>query len=112
MAGYNLKGFVSALTIVIAHMLKWDYQPRRRTPSWRRSIDEHRARVRRGLSFRSKSEAQLKAMIERAYGPARTLAAKETGLPLSTFPGTCAYAWSEIISREHELVPLEDGDLG
>lgn len=112
MGRYNLKGFVSALTIVIAHMLKWDHQPRRRTAGWQRSIEEHRARVRRGLVVRPMTETRLDDMVGRAYQPARTLAAKETKLPHSTFSETCPYAWTEIMSREHEMTEPRDKASG
>ena len=112
MGGYNLKGFVSALTIVIAHMLKWDRQPSKRTASWRRSIEEHRARVRRGLAARPAGTALLDAAVADAYRKARKLAAKETRMVLSAFPVSCPYTWDEIMGRTHEAIVFEGNDHG
>ena len=107
-----MKGFVSALTIVIAHMLKWDHQPGKRTASWRRSIEEHRARVRRGLAARPMDAASLDALIADAYRKARKLAAKETRMTLSTFPTLSPYTWSELMGRAHEALVIGDEDHG
>ena len=41
----DFKAFVSSFEIVIAHMLKWDFQPDRRSHGWIGSIAEHRARI-------------------------------------------------------------------
>src|SRR5437588_11524262 len=35
----------SHLEALLMHLLKWSYQPQRRTRSWRNSIEEHRFRV-------------------------------------------------------------------
>ena len=95
--------FVSALEVVLLHMLKWDYQPERRSRSWQLSIVEHRDRLqdllRRNPSFRSSaSEA-----VGNAYRYGRTRAARETERPLRTFPDTCPYDWTAITTREHPL---------
>src|SRR5438309_10047706 len=37
----------SRLEVAIAHLLKWAYQPKRRSASWENTIDEQRARIRR-----------------------------------------------------------------
>src|SRR5438067_12834945 len=39
----------SHLEGLLMHLLKWGYQPQRRSPSWRNSIEEHRFRVQQVL---------------------------------------------------------------
>lgn len=97
------KGFVSSIEIVIAHMLKWDFQPERRSRSWQGSIVEHRRRIEDELEDSPSYSARIEEAIARAYRTAAPLAVRETGLPLQTFPSTCPYSWDDLMNREHEL---------
>jgi len=99
----NFKAFVSAIEIVVAHMLKWDYQPERRGNSWIASIEEHRARILQELEDSPSYRSRISDAMRRAYRPARALAAKETDLPLGRFPKDCPYGWSDVLERAHSL---------
>ena len=104
----DFNGFVGSFEILIAHMLKWDYQPSYRTNGWIASIDEHRARIERDLFDSPSYRSRLDAAIERAYRPGRALAAKETRLDLRSFPQSCPYDFPMLISRVHELASRAD----
>jgi len=95
--------FVSAIEIVLLHMLKWDFQPERRSRSWTLSIDEHRARAEDQLGDNPSHKARIDEAVARAYRVARLRAAGETDLPRRTFPDQCPYSWTEIMEREHAL---------
>src|SRR3978361_685922 len=41
----EFKKLVSAIHVVLQHLLKWDHQPERRSRSWVNTIDEHRERI-------------------------------------------------------------------
>ena len=97
------KSFVSAIEIVIAHMLKWDFQPELRSRSWQGSIVEHRRRIEDELEDSPSYSARIGGAIARAYRTAVPLAVRESGLPLEAFPKTCPYSWDQIMNREHEL---------
>jgi hypothetical protein len=99
----DYKAFVSAIEIVVAHMLKWDVQPERRSNSWIASIEEHRARIEQDLEDSPSYKSRFEDAISRAYKPARALASKETDLPLKLFPATCPYSRADIQAREHSL---------
>ncbi|MDY6993264.1 MAG: DUF29 domain-containing protein, partial [Pseudomonadota bacterium] len=43
--GNNKQELASRFIILIAHLLKWAYQPSRRSSSWERSIDEQRSQI-------------------------------------------------------------------
>jgi hypothetical protein len=43
--GNNKPELASRFIILIAHLLKWEYQPERRGRSWERSIDEQRSQI-------------------------------------------------------------------
>ena len=43
LAKRDFREFFSLLAVVIQHMLKWDWQPKLRSGSWRQSISSHRS---------------------------------------------------------------------
>lgn len=90
---------VSNIAVVLMHMLKWDYQVERRSRSWALSIDSHRDRVSDRLADSPSLKARHEEAIGRAYRYARKDAARETGLPVKTFPESCPYDWTEIMER-------------
>ena len=72
--------------VLIAHLLKWRFQPERRSASWQATIEEQRRSLRKHL----KENPSLKAVdlqeFGDAYGTARVRAAGETELDRATFP--------------------------
>ena len=96
-ASYN--AYISALLIVLLHLLKWDLQEERRSGGWANSIDEHRSRVRDELDASPSYQARTDAALAKAYRQARAEAVAETGLPLRTFPKSCPYSWDDMMTR-------------
>jgi hypothetical protein len=86
----------SHLFIIIAHLLKWQYQPQRRGKSWRLSIKNGRRDVERLLKDSPSLKRQLPDLAIGEYPGARNEAADETGLPLATFPESCPFTIEEI----------------
>jgi hypothetical protein len=37
------------LIVILAHLLKWQYQPQKRSGSWKASIKEHRCRINKSI---------------------------------------------------------------
>jgi hypothetical protein len=76
----------SNLVIVTMHLLKYLYQPEKRSQSWINSIVEHRRRIDKTL----KASPSLKSYIEQefldCYREACFDAAAETGLAETVFP--------------------------
>ncbi len=99
----DFKGFVSSIEVVLLHMLKWGYQPERRTRSWQSSIVEHRRRIEQELVDSPSYKSRVEDAARRAYAVAVARAAAETELPLPTFPDACPYDWSAIMTREQPL---------
>ena len=77
----------SRLVILLAHWLKWEYQPDLRSTSWRLTINDQR----RQLSMIADSKTlrnHLRTVLDVAYLDAVEDACVETGLPRSAFPAT------------------------
>jgi hypothetical protein len=90
---------VSALRVLMAHILKWDHQPALRSRSWILSIQEQRIEIADVLEDNPGLKPRLPEAIARAYRRARIEAAKETGLEEDKFPAVCPYAFDELITR-------------
>jgi hypothetical protein len=90
---------VSALRVLMAHMLKWDHQPSLRSRSWVLSIEEQRIEIADLLADNPGLKPRVAQAITRAYRRARIEAARESGLDEAQFPSTCPYSFDELISR-------------
>ncbi len=89
----------SRLTTLLAHVLKWTYQPERRSNSWRATIIEQRQELQNCLG-RGVLRNHAQAVLAEAYVNAVEQATAETGLAAATFPTECAYTLDELLSPE------------
>jgi Domain of unknown function DUF29 len=64
------------LGILLAHLLKWQYQPERRSRSWEATIKEQRRRIERVLRKNPGLKSYLDEAFENAYGDARLIAVR------------------------------------
>ena len=89
----------SRMVILIAHLLKWQFQPTHRSSSWRGSIAEQRIKLIRRLRLSPSLKSYLPEAIEDAYGDALELAAEETGLHPTLFPKQCPYTPEQLLNK-------------
>ena len=87
---------ISRLTVLLLHLLKWQFQPGLRGNSWRYTIKVQRRDLARHLNDNPSLTAQLPAVLADAYASAVLLAAGETGLPEGTFPVVCPWSHQQI----------------
>lgn len=76
----------SRYIVVLTHLLKWMFQPERRSRSWVGSVDEQRIRIVDHMAANPSLQSSDEQAFALAYRAARARAAKETKLPRSTFP--------------------------
>jgi hypothetical protein len=95
----------SAFRILLLHMLKWDFQPERRSRSWALSVEEQRLVLDDVLNDNPGLKPRRSEAIARAYRKARLGAARETGLDLATFPDICPYTPDQITTRPFDATP-------
>ena len=88
------------LARVLQHILKWDFQPEKRSPSWLHSIDIHRVHARQNLRENTGLKPRLPAIVGEAYELAVRYAVRDTRLPVKTFPAECPYDFETIMTRE------------
>jgi len=79
----------SRMAVLLAHLLKWQFQPTHRGTSWERAMREQRKQALRKLKETLSFSPLLNdpEWSEGVWGDAVTLAIAETGL--DTFPEAC-----------------------
>ena len=97
----------SHLANLLLHLVKWHYQPRRRSRSWRTSLRNARIQIRRRLQRSPSLQPELPTLVETAYADARKLATDETGLPLATFPERCPWSLDQL--QDEDFLSEETG---
>lgn len=90
----------SNLIIVLLHLLKWQYQPVKRSGSWERSLLEHRRRLKKALKESPSLKPYLEEILVESYQEAVKQAKAETQLPLVIFPCQCPYSIQSIIDDQ------------
>ena len=86
---------VNRLSVLLRHLLKWQFQPGFRSPSWQSTIREQRIRLRSHLTDNPSLKAKLNDTVVEAYELAVIGAASETGLPETEFPMSLPYRYEK-----------------
>jgi hypothetical protein len=92
---------LSSLRLIIHHLLKWDYQPEKRSRSWQITIK----RERNNIAFYLEDSPSLQKYLtddwlKKVYLNGSLDATKETDLD---FPLDCPYQITEVLNRDIEL---------
>lgn len=94
------RGIASQLVRLLLHLLKWEYQPQRRSDSWLDSITDSRLQIELAIEASPSLKNYPLQELDQSYQRARSSAAKQTGLPLSIFPETCLYALDKVLTED------------
>jgi len=87
----------SRLVVLLAHLLKWEFQREKRSRSWRTTVLNQRQEL-ADLAGRGVLLAHAGAVLPEAYDNAVELAASETGLPRTSFPAVCPYTVEQLFA--------------
>lgn len=98
----ELAALKSRLEVLIMHLLKYQFQPEKRSKSWQDTIEEQRSRVQDlfedNPSFKYKS-AQA-GFLEKIWKYAVLGATKETGLSKDSFPSEPFWTLEQILDEK------------
>ena len=103
----------SRLIILIAHLLKWEWQFNRlqnqwaefEGKSWRNSITEQRIQIKFLMQKVPSLRPKLYESIFAAYPTARELASRETEIQESEFPMDCPYGDNDLLDPDFFPIP-------
>ena len=95
------KAIRSNLRILLMHLLKYKYQPEKRTNSWLFTIVEHRKRLKELFKDSPSLKRYFSEVFDECYQDAIDLAAAETGLPGGTFPNQSPFTPEETLNSDY-----------
>ncbi len=95
--------------VLVAHLLKWRYQPKGQCGSWRGTINEQRFRIARVLRKNPSVRPRREGEFVEAYDEARQRALDETGLPDRLLPPTCPFTLQQVEDRDYWPPAADDG---
>jgi hypothetical protein len=93
---------VSRLAVLLAHLLKWQFQPGRRSKSWSITIRTQRKEVKYLLqdapSMRRRFDDD--EWGDRVWSKARSQAEAETGIDFDLFPEVCPWPMATVLEED------------
>ena len=96
----DLRELCSRLEVLLAHLLKWKFQPRRRSRSWRATIRAQRVDIQKLLRHSPSLRQRLSTEQRESYRVAVGLATDATGVKRDRFPASCPFSIEEILDEE------------
>jgi len=98
----------SRLKVLMAHLLKRQFQPAQRFASWRGTIRDQRDQMADLLVDSPSLRGDVAAISKRKYRNAVTTAAEETSLPARAFPADCPYATDQLLDDDFFPGPIDE----
>ena len=89
------------MSILIAHLLKWQIQPERRSRSWELTIRVQRKDLRKLVAENPSLQPFLGESLPEAYEHAVIEAMTDTGRPESDFPSSCPFTLEVALDPEY-----------
>lgn len=83
---------IHRLAVLIAHLLKWQFQPGRRSNSWKYTIKEQRLRLLDLLEESPSLKNDLKIKLKSIYEQALAISLRDTGLDEKNLPTACPFS--------------------
>lgn len=91
----------SDLKIVLEHLIKWRFQPEKRTASWRDSIDEHRDRILRILQDSPSLAPVPSEILDQEYQRGRRKALRDSGLSPDRIPVSSPFTVEQVLDPDY-----------
>jgi hypothetical protein len=85
------------LNVLVAHLLKWQFQPRRQSNSWKATLLEQRTQIARIIRRSPSLKGHPASVLDEEYRIAKLRASGETRLPEAAFPENCPYTVEQIL---------------
>ncbi len=90
---------ISRLTVLLAHLMKWQLQPELRSRSWKNTIKMQRIDLQELLQDNPSLRPQTGEALNRGYRKAKLLAAGDTNRDETSFPETCPYSFEQAMEE-------------
>jgi hypothetical protein len=101
MGSSQKNGLESNLEVVLMHLLKYKYQPEKRSNSWRSTLFEHRRRLQKAFKTSPSLKRHFTEEFHDCYKAARKLASLETNISIDTFPITSPFTADQVLDEDY-----------
>jgi len=91
---------ISRLTVLLAHLLKWQFQSALRSRSWKNTILTQRIDISELLEDSPSLQYELERYCNVAYEKARLSAEDETGMDKMNFPEHCPFTLAQMLKKD------------
>jgi hypothetical protein len=91
------------MAVLLAHLLKWEYQPGERSRSWQATVREQQRRVKKLLAENPSLESWLSDNLPDVYESAVNIAVSDTGMDEAVFPEHCPFTVREALATRLSL---------
>ncbi|MEL6503848.1 MAG: DUF29 domain-containing protein [Pseudomonadota bacterium] len=96
MGNEKRNALMSSYRVLMMHLLKWEFQPEKRSMSWYSTILRERGNIEDRLQESPSLKTRRHELLARAYKRAAREAAGETNMPRSAFPVTNRYTFEQL----------------
>lgn len=96
MGGSNENQLINRLGVLIAHLLKWQFQSELRGRSWEGTIEEQRHKIKRLIKKNPSLKTKIPEAVEEAFSDSKSIIKKDTPLDLKLLPAECPYTFDQI----------------
>lgn len=94
------RAVTSQLIRLLLHLLKWQYQPEKRSDSWLNFITDARVQIELAFEDSPSLKNYLTEQVENSYARSQKQTAQQTGLDITVFPSTCPYLLDNILKQD------------
>jgi len=91
---------LNRFSVLMAHLLKWQFQPKKRSKSWSLTIKNQRMEIDDLLRDSPSLKHEIEQQLNHAYEKAILMAAKQTKMDEAQFPATCPFTLDECLDSE------------
>ena len=93
----------SRLEVLLAHLLKWRFQPKRRSKSWQATIAVQRVKLRRQLRDNPGLKPAVPDLLAEAYDTARIeVAGRLSTAEESQLPPSCPWSFEQVMAENFQ----------
>src|SRR5262245_57796228 len=88
----NRRELINRFSVLLAHLLKWQFQPVKRSKSWVLTIRNQRFELSDLLEDSPSLKHEIELQLNHAYEKALIIASEQTGIDENGFPARCPFS--------------------
>ncbi len=92
---------INRFALLMAHLLKWQFQPEKRSNSWKSTIKEQRLKIADLLEESPSLKHEIAPKLNHAYQQAMLIAVRETGLAETQFPKSNPFTINKCLDQKY-----------